>query len=72
MINNKNKGLSVFRWLKGGKKYHKNPNFAKKYDLKLFKMADPTEDVVSQKAPLSVITHPYLLKPWIKLHSFAS
>jgi hypothetical protein len=72
MVNNKNKGLSVFRWLKGGKDTHRNPNFAKKYDVKKFDMNDPRHESIAQNTPLSVVTHPYLLKPWIKLHTFSS
>lgn len=71
MINNRDKGLSVFRWLKDSEKLHKNPNFTKKYDMKKFNISEPIDPDMYQKKPLPVNTHPFMLKPWLKLHSFA-
>jgi hypothetical protein len=39
--------------------------------MKKFSISEPIEDVLFQSKPLHVNTHPFMLKPWLKLHSFA-
>ena len=72
MINKQVEGLSVFRWLKTKSKRHLNPNFAKKYNFSAKCMQEPTSENSIQSKSLNVVSHPYILKPWIKLHSFSS
>lgn len=64
-------GISVFDWLDIYKKQHKNKGFKTKYDKKKINILEPGYELLHQKAPLYVVTHPYMLRKWLELYSMA-